>query len=60
MELAQLQNFVEADRMFLWWAVTGQGGAGKSRLALEFLKRSHRDFFGFFLNYAVDPEEGIR
>ena len=57
MELAQLQNFVEADRMFLWWAVTGQGGAGKSRLALEFLKRSHRDFFGFFLNYAVDPEE---
>ena len=26
-------------------------------MQLEFLKRSHRDFFGFFLNYAVDPEE---
>lgn len=33
------------------------GRRRKSRLALEFLKRSHRDFFGFFLNYAVDPEE---
>lgn len=52
-ELAQLFNFLETDKMIQWWALTGQGGAGKSRLAFEFLHRCKKDWFGFFLNYNV-------
>ncbi len=55
-ELARLRNFLEADRRFLWWAITGQAGAGKSRLALEFMQESADCFFGFFLNCAVETE----
>lgn len=53
-ELSQLLNFIEADRKISWWAVTGQAGAGKSRLAYEFLHRIPNQFFGFFLNYNTD------
>lgn len=35
--LAQLDAFVHQDAGFSWWAVTGPGGIGKSRLALEWL-----------------------
>ena len=49
-EMSQLQNFLEEDQKFLWWAITGQAGAGKSRLALEFLKQSAGKWFGFFVN----------
>ena len=52
-ELAQLDNFLETDRLFQWWALTGQGGAGKSRLAFEFLRRCQSRWFGFFLNFNV-------
>lgn len=55
-ELARLRNFWEADRRFLWWAITGQGGSGKSRLALEFILQGVSCFFGFFLNCAVGTE----
>lgn len=50
-ELAQLDIFIETDRLFQWWALTGQGGAGKSRLAFEFLRRCQKNWFGFFLNF---------
>lgn len=49
-EMSQLQNFLEEDQKFLWWAITGQAGAGKSRLALEFLKQFAGKWFGFFVN----------
>lgn len=52
-ELAQLYNFLETDSPFRWWALTGQGGAGKSRLAYELLKRYQNGWFGFFLNFHV-------
>lgn len=52
-ELAQLQNFLELDSLFQWWALTGQGGAGKSRLAYELLHRCQNQWFGFFLNFHV-------
>lgn len=55
-ELAQLDEFAEMDRRIQWWAVTGQGGSGKSRLAFEFLKRCQREWFGFFLNFSVSEE----
>lgn len=53
-EMARLWNFYETDRPFLWWAVTGQGGAGKSRLVLEFIRKNTAYFFGFFLNCSVE------
>ena len=56
-ELAQLHNFLETDGPFHWWAITGQGGSGKSRLAYEFLRRCQKDFFGFFLNFNVSESD---
>ena len=37
-EQAQLRQFCEAEAQLLWWAVTGPGGIGKSRLVYEFCK----------------------
>ena len=47
-ELAQLQEFLCDSEKFLWWSVAGQAGAGKSRLALEFLNQLPTSWFGFF------------
>ena len=49
-ELAALKEFVFQDKDFSWWAVTGQAGAGKSRLALELLRQLPASWFGFFLD----------
>ncbi|MDR0594246.1 MAG: ATP-binding protein [Bifidobacteriaceae bacterium] len=38
-ELAQLEAFCDSDPKLAWWAVTGPGGTGKSRLAYEFCQR---------------------
>lgn len=35
-ELEQLQDFCQDPRQIAWWAVTGPGGMGKSRLVHEF------------------------
>lgn len=56
-EMNQLRNFLDKDQKFLWWAITGQAGAGKSRLALEFLKRSTGSWFGFFINDKATKED---
>lgn len=37
-EMKMLTNFVVDRRPLLWWAITGKGGSGKSRLAYEFMK----------------------
>lgn len=50
MELARLKSFAETDTLFSWWAITGQGGSGKSRLAYEFLKQLGGKYCSFFLN----------
>jgi hypothetical protein len=34
-ELQAIHEFLEAPRAFQWWVITGPGGMGKSRLALE-------------------------
>lgn len=52
-ELERLNEFIETDRSFSWWAVTGQAGAGKSRLAFELLGRLSSSWFGFFINEHV-------
>lgn len=37
-----------------WWGITGEGGIGKSRLVLEWLRRLTLNWFGFFARTAVD------
>lgn len=49
-ELDELHTFVKADEKFAWWTITGQAGAGKSRLGFELLRRIPICWFGFFLN----------
>lgn len=49
-ELNELHAFIKLDKKFAWWTVTGQAGAGKSRLAFEMLHRLPACWFGFFLN----------
>ena len=41
-EMAALQSFLdEGEEPFLWWIVTGPGGAGKTRLARELCLRAY-------------------
>jgi len=42
-ELQQLEEFCSAEQKMLWWALTGPGGMGKSRLAYEFIKKKKND-----------------
>lgn len=56
-ELDVLKGFIGTDNVFSWWAVTGQAGSGKSRLALELLHELELSWFGFFLNDGSDRTE---
>lgn len=38
-ELRKLREFTDSDKLFEWWIITGAGGHGKSRLALELCQR---------------------
>lgn len=49
-ELTDLQSFITNNSIFSWWAITGQAGSGKSRLAFELLYRLPVAWFGFFIN----------
>jgi tetratricopeptide (TPR) repeat protein len=48
-ELGRLSEFLSAPQKFCWWLVTGAGGSGKSRLALE-LSRDATDWHAGFLS----------
>lgn len=52
-ELSKLKIFAETDASVLWWAITGQGGSGKSRLAYEFIHRIEKEYYSFFLRPTV-------
>lgn len=47
-EQEQLNRFLHAGDPVLWWGVLGEGGIGKSRLLLEWLKSLPANWFGFF------------
>ena len=56
-ELKALKIFLKDERSLLWWAITGQAGSGKSRLAFEFMKINKTNWFSFFLNDSVSISE---
>ena len=47
-EIAQLNAFLESGKWFSWSTILGEGGIGKSRLVLEWLKSMPSHWFGFF------------
>lgn len=47
-ELKKLNGFLEAPKRFSWWSIIGDGGIGKSRLVLEWLRSMPTRWFGFF------------
>lgn len=55
--LQSLDNFCLSAEPFCWWTVTGEGGIGKSRLLLEWLRRLPSDWYGFFGNVRVEPSQ---
>lgn len=57
-ELKQLEDFCKHDNKILWYAITGRGGQGKSRLAYEFVKRSKTDWKMHFLDWSDFLEFG--
>lgn len=48
-EISRVNEFINTEEPFTWWAVTGQAGSGKSRLAYEFINQLPSSWFGFFL-----------
>ena len=53
-EIAQLNAFLESGKRFSWSTILGEGGIGKSRLVLEWLKRMPTHWFGFFTHKKPD------
>ena len=51
-ELRLLQSFLQAERPFLWWIITGSAGSGKSRLSLELCKAAQGAWNVGFLSRA--------
>jgi hypothetical protein len=48
-ESVAMHRFLDDAAAFAWWAITGSGGSGKSRFALDFLDRLPDDWEGGFL-----------
>lgn len=47
-ELQQLNDFCDSAEPISWWAVTGPGGSGKSRLVYEFTNKQHNNGWEFY------------
>jgi hypothetical protein len=48
-EMAQLQAFLSSDSDFSWWQIAGEGGQGKSRLALHLVDGLDADWDAGFI-----------
>ena len=55
-ELYELSSFLENPDRILWWSLVGDGGIGKSRLVMEWLKNSPTHWFGFFARKTPEEE----
>jgi hypothetical protein len=53
-ELCSLNSYLNANDRFLWWGILGEGGIGKSRLVLEWLKKMPSNWYGFFAKKEAD------
>lgn len=58
-EQKALTQFLEEDKKFSWWMILGEGGMGKSRLALEWLKKMPTHWFGYFARKNADAVREI-
>ena len=47
-EFEALDKFLETAEQVSWWCILGEGGIGKSRLLLEWLRHIPSHWFGFF------------
>ena len=47
-EFEALDKFLGNKEQVSWWCILGEGGIGKSRLVLEWLRHIPSDWFGFF------------
>ena len=56
-ELHQLEEFCSAEQKVLWWAVTGPGGMGKSRLVYEYIKNKKNDGWAV-VRFEANPTRG--
>ncbi|MEO5338292.1 MAG: hypothetical protein H7841_15580 [Magnetospirillum sp. WYHS-4] len=55
-ELSELEDFLSMDGYFSWWLWHGQGGQGKSRLALELCLRHAYDWRVGFLSFGQEDD----
>lgn len=53
-ELKALNSFIQTVDKFSWWTILGEGGIGKSRLVLEWLRNMPPKWFGFFSQKSGD------
>ncbi len=50
-EIKLLQEFVDDEKCVSWWAITGEAGKGKSRLAYEFIQSlDHKKWIAKFID----------
>lgn len=54
-ERGEIRAFLQSPAPCSWWTITGQAGAGKSRLALQCIRELPPTWFGFFLDSRSTP-----